>query len=265
VATTRLHWPPIIERAADIADGFDIMVTLRQVFYRLVTEAVLPNRKNTYNRLGRLSAQARRENRFPRLLDQGRRIDQPLFFTGPEDARRWTEQHYRRDRTEGQPWSIYVAAEKATLKPQLDAWFADRGLPVFTLRGYSGQELVTDVQNDIMVTRRPSVLIYAGDFDPSGIDIDRNFVQRVGVFDKVERIALNADQVVGLPVQVGKADDPRASGFVAEHGRLVQVELEALDPNTLRGRYEEAVNRYWDQAIYEAVLSIERSDRAELR
>lgn len=260
----RLRWPPIIERAADIADGFDIMVTLRQLFYRLVAEELLPNRKSPYNRLGRLSAQARRDGWFPRLLDQGRMIERPLSFADLVAARTWLTDTYRRDRTEGQPWSVYVGAEKATLTPQLKAWFWDRGLPVFSLRGYSGQELVTDVQNDIMVTKRPSVLLYAGDFDPSGEDIDRNFVRRVGAFNKVERIALNADQVTGLPVQIGKAEDPRASGFVAEHGSLVQVELEALDPNTLRGLYEEALGRYWDEEIYQHVLAVEASERDDL-
>jgi hypothetical protein len=52
-----------------------------------------------------------------------------------------------------------VSAEKATLAAQLDDWFDDRGLPVFTLSGYSGQELVTAVADDIMVSNRPAVLL----------------------------------------------------------------------------------------------------------
>jgi hypothetical protein len=40
---------------------------------------------------------------------------------------------------------------------------------------------------------------------------------------------------------VGKAADSRANGFIARHGELVQVELEALDPSDLRGLYEGAL------------------------
>jgi hypothetical protein len=161
---------------------------------------------------------------------------------------------------------VYAAAEKATLLPQLDAWFADRGIPVLTLRGYSGQELVTDVQNDIMVTKRRSVLLYAGDLDSSGEDIDRDFVRRVGVFDKVERVALSMDQVerFGLPPRLGKAKDPRAADFIARHGRLIQVELEALDPDDLRGLYEATLADYWDDDAYRAVLAAEDADRRRL-
>jgi hypothetical protein len=150
---------------------------------------------------------------------------------------------------------------------QLSDWFEDdRGIPVFTVHGYSGQGLVTDVRNDIMVSNRPTVLLYAGDFDPSGEDIDRDFVARVGIFDKVLRVALNEDQVLAfdLPPQLGKADDPRAADFVAKHGELVQVELEALDPDDLRGLYEDALAEFWDDDAYQLALGHEDTERDEL-
>jgi hypothetical protein len=259
----RLDWPAILERAADITMSYATPVTLRQVFYRLVAAQVLPNRLSAYNRLGRLSARARRDGWFPRLLDQGRTISRPPSFDSPAKARQWLARFYRRDRTEGQLYNVYIGAEKATMTPQLDEWFGDRGLPVVTLRGYSGQELVTDVADDITVSDRPAALLYAGDFDPSGVDILRDFTNRVG-FDKVIRVALNEDQVVGLPVAVGKAEDPRAPSFVAQFGRLVQVELEALDPAVLQSLYEDALAGLWDDAAYRAVLAAEEDDRRQL-
>jgi hypothetical protein len=266
-STKRVKWPPVYDRAREIVEGYAAQgtrVTLRQIFYRLVAELWIPNLLNTYTYLGRSLARLRREDDFPRLLDQGRRIERPLYFEGVDDAKDWLKDQYRRDRTEGQPWSIYIGAEKATLLPQLDNWFSDRGLPVFSLRCYSGQELVTDVQNDIMVSDRPAVLIYAGDFDPSGVHINRDFAKRVGIFDKIERIALNGDQIVGLPSQPGKSKDPRARGFVREHGELVQVELEALDPNDLKQFYEDAIAQYWDEAAYRHVLRKEKRERDSL-
>jgi hypothetical protein len=40
---------------------------------------------------------------------------------------------------------------------------------------------------------------------------------------------------------VGKATDSRAAAFKARHGRLVQVELEALAPDDLRQLFEDAL------------------------
>ena len=79
------------------------------------------------------------------------------------------------------------------------------------------------------------MLLYAGDFDSSGEDIDRDFVERTGCFDQVVRVALDWSQVqhFNLPPAPGKTTDSRAAAFTARHGRLVQVELEAFDPNEL--------------------------------
>jgi len=91
------------------------------------------------------------------------------------------------------------------------------------------------------------VLIYAGDFDPSGEDILRDAVERVGVFAKVHRIALNPAQVqeFNLVEFAGKTTDTRAKAFKKRHGKLVQVELDALDPDVLRDLYQDAIDEDW--------------------
>jgi len=40
----RLVWAPILRRAASVVDGYDTGVTLRQLFYRLVSEELLASR-----------------------------------------------------------------------------------------------------------------------------------------------------------------------------------------------------------------------------
>ena len=69
----------------------------------------------------------------------------------------------------------------------------------------------------------------------------------------------------GLPPNPGKATDSRAGAFVARHGELVQVELDALDPDDLRALFTEAVGRFWDTSAYESVLAQERADIGRLR
>jgi hypothetical protein len=245
----------VLEIAAGIVNSYQTGVTLRQLFYRLVAVGLIPNSESAYKGLSRNSAEARREGWFPALVDQTRGIQRALSWDGPDDALSWLAARYRLDRTKGQQYAVYLGVEKGALSSLLWAWFSNRGLPVFALRGYSSQTLADEVVRDASRDGRPAVLLYAGDFDPSGEDISRDFEDRAECFDEVRLVALSAEQVVqyNLPPYPGKSTDSRAGAFVARHGRLVQVELDALPPDELRRLYEEALADYWDQDAYEAV------------
>jgi len=262
----RRSWPAILEQAAAIVEGYDTGVTLRQLFYRLVSVSVLPNSQSAYKQLSSRSAEARREGWFPELIDRGRLVHEDEWFTSPADALDSLARWYRLDRTDGQTESVYLGVEKNGLVEQLTAWFGDRGLPVLALGGYSSHSYITTVRGHVARTGRPAVLLYAGDFDPSGEDIDRDFLERTACFDKVVRVALSPEQVeeYALPPQPGKATDSRAAAFVARHGELVQVEVDALPPETLRDLFAEAVEPFWDVSAFEAVLAREQAERVAL-
>jgi hypothetical protein len=149
---------------------------------------------------------------------------------------------------------------------QLQSWFGDLGVPVLALGGYSSQTYTDDVAAHAGDRERPAVLLYVGDFDPSGEDIDRDFSARLACWGKVIRVALSTDQVrdYRLPVNPGKVTDSRAAGFIERHGSLMQVELDALDPDDLRALYQAAIDRYWDMSAYERVLNDEAADRGRL-
>lgn len=265
-AITRVDWSVILERAAAIVASYETGVTLRQLFYRLVASSRLPNTVNAYKGLSRVTAEARRQCSFPALLDRTRAIHRNASFTGVADARSWLADIYRRDRTEGQTAALYLGVEKNGLVEQLRAWFGDLGVPIVALGGYSSQTYVDTIIADTSADTRPAVLIYAGDFDASGEDIDRDFVARAGCFDQVIRIALTAEQVehYALPPQPGKVTDSRAGAFERRHGRLVQVELDALAPDVLRELYADAIAEYWDVSAFDQVVALEAEDRAQL-
>ncbi|HUP22380.1 MAG TPA: hypothetical protein VNB06_05510 [Thermoanaerobaculia bacterium] len=258
--------PEILEAGAAIVRSYDTPVTLRQLFYRLVAALLLRNTRSEYSSLSSQTARARRARTFPALLDRTRKIERYQTFDGAGHARHWLASIYRRDRTEGQEFNLYLGVEKKTLIAQLDAWFGDLGLPILPLGGYSSEPFEKEVIVDIEADGRPAILIYAGDFDPSGEDIDRNFIHQVGRFEKVVRVALLPEQIeeYNLPPQPGKESDSRSQAFTKRHGRLVQVELEALDPETLRGLYREAIDAHFDLSVFEDVLAVEDEERQEL-
>jgi hypothetical protein len=276
---TRVSWPPVLAHAEAIVESYDTGVTLRQLFYRVASDGTLPNTKSYYQRLSEYTAEARRTGGFPELLDRTSRIERAASFDGVVDALDWLRDIYRRDRTEGQPWTIYLGVEKAGLSEQLDAWFGDElGLPIVALGGYASQSLVKKVRDDIERQGRPAVCIYAGDLDPTGEDIDRDFEERVGVFDKVIRVALSEAQLTefGVPdFELTDAEkkkvraDSRWPAFRARHPELtangpVQYEVDALPPETLRDLYRTAIEQFWDPEAHRSVLAREDTERARI-
>ena len=264
---SRIDWPQVVGQAREIVESYDTSVTLRQLFYRLVSAQVIPNSQAAYKRLSALTAEARRDGDFPALIDRGCQIHQRICFRDVSDALSTIIRAYRLDRTGGQDVSLYLGVEKAGMVVQLQSWFGDLGVPVLALGGYSSQTYADDVTAHTEEQDRPAVLLYAGDFDPSGEDIDRDFTERTGCWDEVVRVALSAGQVrdYRLPVNPGKTTDSRAAGFIERHGLLMQVELDALDPDTLRSLFTDAIDGYWDTSAYEAVLAREQEDLRRLR
>ena len=280
---SRIEWPQVVDRAREVVESYDTSVTLRQLFYRLVSEQLIPNTQGAYKRLSSLTAEARRNGGFPDLIDRGRTIHRCQSFDGPQDALDQLLSWYQLDRTRGQDVSLYLGVEKAGMVIQLQSWFGDLGIPILALGGYGSQSYVNDVRRDVsrspsrpdaldraaagLPIQRAAILLYAGDFDPSGEDIDRDFIDRTDCWDDVIRVALSAEQVreYRLPVNPGKASDSRAAGFIERHGTLMQVELDALDPDTLRGLYQAAIDEFWDTSVYRSVLDQEREDLRRLR
>ena len=259
----RLNWQAILAQAGLIVQSYDTGVTLRQLFYRLLAAEFLPNSQSAYKTLSSRTADARRRGEFPDLIDRTRDIHRYQTFGGVDEARQWLRAIYRRDRTEDQSVSLYLGVEKNGIVEQLRSWFGNLGFPILALGGYSSQSYVADVIADVLEQERPAALIYSGDFDPSGEDIDRDFLARTQCFDHVVRVALTDEQVddYRLPPQPGKKTDTRGASFVARHGRLVQVELDALPPDTLQDLYAQAIAQFFDRSVYESCLHKEREER----
>lgn len=264
----RRDWNAILEHAATIVRSYGTQVTLRQLFYRLVADQTLRNTQSEYGQLSARTAKARRAGWFPSLIDKNRSIERWYpNFTSPAEGKAWLKERYRRDRTEGQPYNIYLAVEKAGIVNQLWSWFGnDLGIPILALSGYSSQSFVDEVVNDTLEKDTPTVLIYAGDFDPSGEDIDRDFQDRTACWDYYHRIALSQDQVIDmdLPPAMGKASDSRAGAFIDKYGELVQVELDAIPPDELERLYANQIDVYWDKDAHDEVMALEVEERDSL-
>jgi hypothetical protein len=268
----RIAWKPIIELAAEIVRSYSTAVTLRQLFYRLLShpDTGFCNTRYCYNRLSDVTADGRRDGSFPPLVDLTRSISVPYSYASPAAAIRELAETYRRDRTENQPVVPVLLVEKATLVPQLEAWFGDElGVPIMALRGFQSVSYERDIRGWLQRHARGNYhALFVGDLDASGVDIERNAKRYLGrLFASWERVAVTPEQVdrYGLVVNPGKGSDSRAKRFVAEYGSLFQVEVEALDPDDLRDLLQAVVDAHWDTSEYEAVIERERKERERLQ
>ncbi|MFG2417111.1 hypothetical protein [Streptomyces goshikiensis] len=80
--------------------------------YRLVSEGVLPHTPPMYLRLSAQLAQARREGRFPDLIDTAREVHVPSAWPDEDAFVAEMPGWFRLDRSAGQKRALYVAAEK---------------------------------------------------------------------------------------------------------------------------------------------------------
>ncbi|MGW1272058.1 hypothetical protein [Streptomyces sp. NPDC002491] len=270
---SRLQWARIVERAADIVTSYDEVggCTLRQAYYRLVAEGLIPHTPPTYRRLSAQLAQARREERFPDLIDPLREVHVPSAWPDAASFIQAVPDWFALDRTAGQSTALYVACEKDTLRAQMTGWLEDTGIPVLVVRGFGSQSYVQVVRERTARDPRPAALLYVGDFDASGSDIERDWVARTHCWSHVERILLTHDQVrgYGLPAAVGKAGDPRWPAFADRYGlersRPVQWEVEALDPAELQRLVLAAVGEYVDRSVLADRIAEEERQRRQLR
>ena len=255
--------PPSYEKlvaaALEVFDQYDTAITLRQLYYRLVARLLIPNTINSYKRLSRIMVKAREEEAVPVncLEDRSRRI-LGRGDVGYDSAEDYLKQKlsslqdswkgFTMPMWEEQPVYVLISLEKDALSRLVSRVANLYSVRTFPTRGYPSFSYVQIMAN-YMQTRlggKPTVLLYFGDFDPSGVDIERDLedrLSRYGAKDfKVKRIALTAEQIrqYDLPPMPVKRSDARAESFMATHGDR-SVELDALDPNLLQEVVEKAI------------------------
>lgn len=68
----------------------------------------------------------------------------------------------------------------------------------------------------------------------------------------------------GFERRRGRRQTPEPGGFLARHGRLVQVELEALPPEILRDLLAAELDQIVDTSMSEAMHEREERERQQL-
>jgi hypothetical protein len=229
--------------------------------------------KCSTNRVGSLLTRAREEGTIPWawIADGTRSIDRPATWDSPDAILEAAVNSYRRDWWEQQPVRVLLCSEKSTVAGTVLPVTRSFGLGFLSLHGYSSATLVNDVAALSLEDPRPLLLLYLGDWDPSGLDMSERDLpgrlERYGGRATVERIALSLQDIrPSLPSfdAESKANDARYRWFSNKYGRRCW-ELDALSPVTLRDRIQARIRSLIDWDAWDRCARVEEAQRDSLR
>lgn len=246
-------------------DGY--VLTLRQLYYQLVSKDIIPNNDKEYAKLSNILKKGRMAGivDWSAIEDRVRVPKLPYWVKGVKEAIKDTIEQYRINRMAGQDRNIEIWVEKDALSNVLYRVSSKYHIRLMVNRGYSSVSAMYDAYNRL---NSGDVILYFGDHDPSGMDMIRDVKERLAEFGidvDVRPIALTMEQIKKFnpPPNPAKITDPRAKWYIEKYGKT-SWELDALPPRELIRLAENAVEEIIDIDTYNAMLEEEKKGIAEL-
>ncbi|RLG90874.1 MAG: hypothetical protein DRO36_05360 [Candidatus Hecatellales archaeon] len=231
------------------------VVTVRQIFYGLVSNQTIENNEHEYDRIVRICKNARLAGLIPfdKIIDDTREAEKTPSWDSIEEIIGAAINQYRSDWWKDQQYYVEVWLEKRTLRRIFYPITNSFDVHLCIGGGYqSWSEIWEAVKRFESRENQEIVILYFGDLDPSGKDIPRDLRERFSdlkVPVTVKEIALTRDDIeqYNLPRNPSKTregkqkGDPRKDWYFQKYGIDYGVELDALPPDVLRNKLEEAI------------------------
>jgi hypothetical protein len=163
------------------------VLTLRQLYYQLVSRDIIPNKQAEYAKLSTLLKEGRMGGivDWDAIEDRLRRPSTPPSWDSPQDIMESVINQYQKPRMKGQKRYVEVWVEKDALSGVLKRVTSKYHVPILVNRGYSSVSAMYDSYNRFIraIKEGQSItIIYLGDYDPSGIDMIRDIKDRISEF-----------------------------------------------------------------------------------
>jgi hypothetical protein len=287
------------ERAVEVLTA-ERPMTLRQLYYRLISAGVLRNDQKEYKRLGQVMTRLRETGNVPRtwIVDHVRSTLKPSSWTGLADFADSVRECYRKDFWSGLDHHVEVFVEKDAVAGTVQPITAEYDVALRVCRGYSSVSFAGEIADLWTKIEKPIFAYYIGDFDPSGFDLERDLREKLqryrankksvfhsqmdgwawldDAFDKRElwgHLAGLTD-VFWFRLAVRHADfedhdlirlpvkhsDNRSKGFTQRYGDDC-AEVDALPPSELRQRVEQAITSHIDADRWSKLLEVEKLEQ----
>lgn len=283
----KTDWKRVTGEIKDSLKWFErqqIKPTLRTMFYRLVSLEIISNTKQSYKSLSSSTVKARKLGEIPWdcFSDQGRQVlvGFKTKYTSPEEFVEILVNYLKKasvtytiPRWHNQKHYVEVWIEKQALADTFISFLKDRHVTIVVNRGYAGWSFLYENFKRLRQLKEKNNLdihiLYFGDFDPSGEDMDRHLqeaIEQFGLRDDIDfkRVAVTIEQIerFNLPPTPSNQEtlekirnDTRTEKFKEKYGgKLYAVELDALlavVPEKFRTLVLQSVDQFFDTLTYE--------------
>lgn len=240
-------------------------MTVRQVFYQATVADIVEKTETGFTKVQTDLVIMRRRGDLPYdwIADNTRWQRKPNTFDGPEEALRETARLYRKALWADIDAYMEIWLEKDALASVVMPITRMYDVPLMVARGYASLSFLHSAAQHINTIKVPAYIYHFGDFDPSGVNasekIEEVLREMAPAADiNFERVAVTEDQIadLDLPTRPTKQTDSRAKSFGA-----VSVELDAIEPNVLRGLVNDVVQRHLPPEQFKALQTAENNER----
>ena len=253
--------------------------SVRHLYYRAVVLGLVDKRESGYRKVQREVLALRRAGLLPYhwIEDHARRAHHPDVDGSAGDALLYLARTYRQN-----PWgadgpTVEVWCESDSIAGVLMELRDKYAVPIYPIKGQSSETFAYEAARSYRAGAHV-VVLYAGDYDPSGLQIAAQLEGKLRRFaaDSVsidfrvlaitaERALTETMQLLGTPAKQRHwvdADGVRRE-FIGQ-----SIEAEALDPNGMRKLFTDAIEavarEHYGLDIFAENREVERVQRARL-
>ena len=238
----------------------DTPVSIRHIFYRMVTQNLVEKSDKGYQQLQKATVDMRDTGALPYswIEDSSRQAYWNTGYAGLGNFAEAAASIYRRDYWDSTDTLVEVWCESRSLAGVLGQVCREYVVPLFPSGGFASLSFLYQAAGHIQESGRSNaVILYVGDYDQAGVLIDKSIEGRLRTFLAswggeltFHRLAVNDDQIdtMGLPTRPPKRSDTRSPEVTRA------VEAEAIPAPTMRG----LVSSSLQELIPERVLTVQR-------
>jgi len=252
-------------------DLYDIVsaaqpMTVRQVFYQATVRGLVEKAESGYAKIQNDLTLMRRAGDLPYdwLADNTRWQRKPRTFSSVEAALRDTARFYRKSLWDNANAYVEIWLEKDALAGVVYPVTEMYDVKLMVSRGYASLSFLYGAAEHINKLDVPAYIYHFGDYDPSGVNAAKKIKETLWEFAPDAditflRLAVTPEQITdwNLPTRPTKTSDTRTKKF----GSDLSVELDAIEPNTLRLLVEAAIEHHLPAAQFEILKAAEESER----
>ena len=266
----------LLARINEIIDDYarqGYRLTLRQLYYQLVSKDVIPNKQSEYAKLSGLLVKGRMAGvvDWSAIEDRLRVPYLQYWVNDVKHAIKDTIAQYKLYRQKGQDVYIELWVEKDALSGVLKRITDYYHVKLMVNRGYSSCSAMYDAYRRLKPHQdegKDIVILYLGDHDPSGLDMIRDIDERLqefGVYPEVKHIGITREQIdiYNPPPNPAKITDPRAKWYIEEMGNT-SWEVDALPPKILHELVKKHIEELIDVELFEQQFEFEAMGKQEL-